>query len=241
MKIGRILVTCEFSGAVSAAFRELGHEAWSCDFLPTEGDPRWHIQGDALEAIVKRGPWDLIGIHYTCTFFANSGVQWLYLPRADGNPGRTTERDPVRWQKMKHAAVEFSQLWGAAVATGAAVWFENPTMHNWAQMELDRLIPNWQVKPTQAIQPCDFGHPETKRTGLWLHGLPPLVPSNIVRNEMALLPQKDRARVHYASPGKDRWKKRSRTLPGIAAAMADQWTRAIFPASRPPTMEVDFA
>ncbi len=219
-----VLITCEFSGQVSGAFREAGHNAYSCDYLPSESDPLFHLQFDALAAITHGlyrnsrklfRPWDLIGIHYTCTYFTLSGVQWLYLPRMDGKPGRSREPDPLRWERMNAAADEFAALWGAAKATGAKVYFENPRMHPQAQAALCARIPGWQKDPTQFIQPYQHGHGETKATGLWLHGLPPLVPTNEVAGRVP--------RVHHASPGKDRWKERSRTLPGVARAMAAQW------------------
>jgi hypothetical protein len=226
----RAFIGCEFSGAVRREMREAGVDCYSCDYLPAEDGSPFHLVGDALSYLNgeqgdewRAETWDLIGLHYTCTFFANSGVQWLYLPRTDGNPGRSTERDPARWAKMKAAAVEFAALWKAARCGNARVYFENPVMHYWATIELDRLIPGWHVKPDQIIQPFDFGHPESKKTGLWLHNLPPLTPTKIVRNEMARLPKKEATRVHFTSPGPDRWKERSRTLPGIAKAFASQW------------------
>lgn len=224
------LITCEFSGMVREAFNAYhGNRFFSCDFLPAEdGRKDCHIQGDAMNAIQSRH-WHLIGIHYTCTYFCNSGVRWLYQRYPDGRSGHSYDRDPVRWQKMQDAALEFANLWSAAIKHADHVYFENPTMHSYAVMEIQRYFPpmsdgiGFPPAPTQRIQPCDFGHPETKATGLWLHNLPPLRPTKIVRNEMALLPKKERTRVHFASPGKDRWKERSRTLPGIAAAMAEQW------------------
>ncbi len=230
----KVLIACEFSGVVRRAFRERGHDAWSCDRLPAEDGSPFHIQGDALTAIIrgcpqehegpdtKREKWNLIGIHYTCTFFCNSGVQWLYVKNPHGS-GRTHEYDVDRLLKMDEAAVELARIWTAAITTGAKVYFENPVMHSHAAVRIERHCPSWSVGPSQWIEPCDYGHPETKKTGLWLHRLPNLIPTAIVRNEMAKLAQKDRAKVHYASPGKDRWKERSRTLPGIASAMAQQW------------------
>ncbi len=221
----KVLIGCEFSGQVSAAFRALGHNAYSCDKLPTEGDPEFHIQGDVLDAIVHGGPWDFIGLHYTCTFFANSGVQWLYRRGPDGKP--TDQIDHARYAKLKQAAEELSRLWTAMLATGAKLYFENPTMHAFAVAEIIRFMPEWHCKPTQQIQPHEHGHPESKATGLWLHRLSPLTPTHDVSEAMALLPERERGRVHHATPGADRWKERSRTLPGIAAAMAAQWGRTL--------------
>ncbi len=232
-----VLIGCEFSGQVREAFRANGHNAYSCDKLPAEGDPRFHIQGDAIDAIqygckTADGyvPWDFIGLHYTCTFFANSGVQWLYRRNPDGSVG--DQIDHARYAQLTNAADELARLWTAMLETKAKLYFENPTMHTFAVAELVRRMPDWYCHPTQKIQPFEHGHPESKATGLWLHGLPPpLVPTNDVSALMETLPARERGRVHHCTPGVDRWKERSRTLPGIAKAMAAQWGG----------MEVDFA
>jgi hypothetical protein len=189
----RVLVACEFSGIVRDAFIAAGHDAVSCDLLPSER-PGPHVQGNALiEAY--RGTWDLMIAHPPCTYLANSGVRWLY-------GGKGTVRDPERWSRMEDAAAFFEALLEAPIPRVAV---ENPIMHRHAGLP----------KPSQIVQPWQFGHPETKATGLWLRNLPPLTPTNIVPGR--------EPRVHHASPGPDRWKERSRTLPGIAAAMAEQW------------------
>lgn len=193
----KVLVACEFSGVVRDAFIERGHDAVSCDLLETER-PGPHMLADALDTAYS-GLWDMIIAHPPCTYLANSGVRWLY-------GGKGTERDPERWAAMQRAA-EFFWLLFKAPAPFVAV--ENPIMHRHAGI----------IKPTQIIQPWQFGHPETKATGLWLRGLPPLAPTNIVSGR--------EPRVHHAPPGPDRWKVRSRTLPGIAAAMAEQWGVAL--------------
>jgi hypothetical protein len=190
-----VLIDCEFSARVRDEFRARGHNAWSCDLLPCEGDPAFHIQGDAVQAIRSRS-WDLMIAHPPCTFLTNSGVRWLY------KGGRGRERDPVRWKQMQDAANFFDVLLNSPIPHIAV---ENPIPHRHAQ-----LRPHSQI-----IQPWQFGHGEVKATCLWLKNLPKLVPTNIVEGR--------EARVHRASPGPDRWKERSRTLPGIAAAMAEQW------------------
>jgi hypothetical protein len=192
----KVLVACEFSGIVRDAFIARGHDAVSCDLLPSER-PGPHIIGDALEAIETVRPALLIA-HPPCTFLANSSVRWLY-----GGKGKVVDLD--RWNKMTDAALFFWQLLAAPVPKVAV---ENPIMHGHA---LDII----GHKADQYVQPWMFGTPETKATGLWLRGLPLLTPTNIVDGRTP--------RVHYASPGPDRWKERSRTDPNIAAAMADQW------------------
>lgn len=192
----KVLVACEFSAVVRDAFRALGHDAWSCDLLPTEGDPAWHIQGDALDAINAQF-WDLLIAHPPCTYLSNSGVRWLY------ENGKGAVRDEERWRQMERAAGFFRALWFASIDRVA---IENPIQHRHCRIE----------KPSQIIQPFQHGHGETKATGLWLRNLPPLKPSNIVEGRTP--------RVHHVSPGPDRWKERSRTLPGIARAMAQQWS-----------------
>ncbi len=192
-----MLVACEFSGIVRDAFIAAGHDAMSVDLLPTER-PRGfmsHLQMDALTAIRAFRPTLLIA-HPPCTYLANSGVRWLYLG------GHGTVRDTDRWEAMVQAAGFFHALLTSSVPLIAV---ENPIMHRHALIR----------PPDQIVQPWMFGHGETKATCLWLKGLPKLVPTDIVDGRTP--------RVHHASPGPDRWKERSRTLPGLAAAMAAQW------------------
>lgn len=186
LKVG---ILCEFSGIVRDAFRALGHDAISCDLLPTEA-PGPHIQGDCL-AQDWRG-FDLLICHPPCTRLCNSGVRWLH------------ERN--LWDDMRIGAEFFSACLNLPAQIGVAC--ENPVMHKYAREIVGR-------GPDQIIQPWQFGHGETKATGLWLRGLPRLVPTLIV-------PGRD-AKVHKASPSPDRWKLRSTTYPGIARAMAEQW------------------
>ena len=191
--MAHVLIACEFSGIVRDAFIARGHDAVSCDLLPSER-PGPHVMADVRPML--RMPWDLVIAHPPCTYLANSGVRWLYL----GGSGHRA--DPDRWARMEQAA-GFFRLCLAANAPRLAV--ENPVMHGWTQ-----------IRPAdQFVQPWQFGHGEIKATGLWLVGLPELRPTRIVDGRVP--------RVHHASPGPDRWRERSRTYPGIAAAMADQW------------------
>jgi len=180
----KILIACEFSGIVRDAFKEKGHDAWSCDLLPTE-KPGQHIQGDVLE-ILNDG-WDLMIAHPPCTHLAVSGARWF------------------KFKVIEQAeALEFvRRLLDASVYKIA---LENPVS----------IISSTIRKPDQIIQPWMFGHGETKATCLWLKNLPLLNPTNIVEGRTA--------RVHFESPGPERWKNRSRTLQGIADAMATQWS-----------------
>jgi len=184
----KVLVACEFSGVVRDAFLDRGHDAWSCDILPTESlGP--HVQGDVVPLL--REPWDLVIAHPPCTRICNSGVCWL-------------ERRSL-WDEMREAC-EFFKHCLEANADKVAV--ENPIPHKYAMA----LI---QKKYSQIVQPWMFGHGETKATCLWLKGLPPLAPTNIVSGRVQ--------RSHFESPSPDRWKNRSRTYLGIADAMAKQW------------------
>lgn len=191
----KVLVACEFSGTVRDAFIAAGHEAVSCDLLPS-ATPGPHVQGDAL-TLLGDG-WDLLIAHPPCTYLANSGVRWLY-------GGKGSERDAARWAKMEDGAAFFAAMLNAPVPLIAV---ENPVMHGHARAIVGR-------GPDQTIQPWQHGHGETKATCLWLKGLGPLQPSNVVEGRTP--------RVHFASPSPNRWKERSITLPGIAAAMAAQW------------------
>lgn len=189
----RVLVACEFSGTVRDAFTRAGHEAMSCDLLPPE-TRGVHFQGDVLE-LLRHERFDLIIAHPPCTYLTNSGVRWMY----------DTERYPNRWQDMVEGAVFFRAM---LEAPAPLIAVENPIMHKWAAKIVGR-------RQDQVVQPWQFGHGETKGVGLWLKGLPPLIPTNIVEGR--------EARVHKMSPGPDRWKERSRFFRGIADAMAAQW------------------
>ena len=179
----RVLVACEFSGVVRDALIAKGHDAWSCDLLPSER-PGPHIQGDVLE--VLEDEWDLMIAHPPCTHLAVSGARWFK-------------------EKLAQQQVALSFVQGLLDAPIARIALENPVS----------IISSRIRKPDQIIQPWHFGHGETKATCLWLKGLPKLVPTELVEGR--------EARIHREPPGPDRWKNRSRTFPGIAAAMADQW------------------
>lgn len=195
----RVLIACEFSGTVRNAFLARGHDAWSCDLLPSEDGSNRHIRGDARELLGDG--WDLLIVaHPPCTRLCNSGVRWLSVPP----PGKTA--DQMRAELVEGAAL-FAAFWNAPIERIAV---ENPVMHRHAKA----LIAGY-AEPAQSVQPWQFGHGETKRTCLWLKNLPALVPTNIV-------PGREQ-RVHRMSPGPDRWRERSRFFTGIADAMADQW------------------
>jgi site-specific DNA-cytosine methylase len=183
----RVLVACEYSGRVRDAFRTRGHDAMSCDLLPTEVDGP-HYQGDLFDVIGDG--WDILIAHPPCTDLAVSGARHFDAKRADGRQAR---------------ALDFVRRLMAAPVARIAI--ENPIS----------VISSEICRPTQVIQPWQFGHGETKATCLWLKGLDPLTPTNIVPGR--------EARVHRMPPGPDRWKERSRTMQGIADAMADQWGR----------------
>jgi site-specific DNA-cytosine methylase len=201
----RVLVACEFSGVVRDAFRERGHDAWSCDLLgpddlPDEfkpaalgGPQKWpnyHLEGDVLDFLRTAPggkPWDLMVAHPPCTHLAVSGARWF--------------KDK---EKEQRAALAFVRML-LDCTTIPRIALENPVS----------VISSRIRKPDQIIQPWMFGHGETKATCLWLKNLPPLEPTKIVEGR--------EARVHRMSPGPSRGRERSRTLLGIAEAMADQW------------------
>jgi hypothetical protein len=205
----KVLVACEFSGTVREAFAASGHDAWSCDLLPTER-PGNHIQGDVLEIqgdvleILGEG-WDLMIAHPTCTYLANSGVRHMHDRGVSRSGNQATIAGSVRWVKLFESAEFFRQLLDAPIPKIA---IENPIPHKYARQLIGR-------KYDQLIQPWQFGHGETKATCLWLKNLPLLSPTDIVSGR--------EARIYKMSPGPDRWKKRSVTYQGIANAMASQW------------------
>lgn len=197
----RVLVACEFSGVVRDAFAARGHDAWSCDLLPTE-KPGNHIVGDVLPLLGEG--WDLMIAHPPCTYLTNAGVRHLHDHVVGRAGNRTAVYGEERWEAMREGAAFFNALKAAPIPRIA---IENPIPHRYAR----ELIGKYD----QLYQPWWFGEGERKGTCLWLKGLPPL---------MATLVMSERVpRVHMMSPGPDRWKERSRTLPGIAKAMAEQW------------------
>lgn len=191
----KVLVACEFSGTVRDAFTAAGHYALSCDILPAE-TPGDHFQGDIREVLADGIQWDLMIAHPPCTFLTNSGVRWLYDPRP---------KFANRWNELDEGAAFFRLFLDSPIPRIAV---ENPVMHRYAVERIGR-------KQDQTVQPYEYGHGETKRTGLWLKNLPLLAPTELVEGR--------EARVHRMAPGPERQKERSRFFPGIAAAMASQW------------------
>ena len=189
----KVLIACEYSGIVRDAFAAKGHEAMSCDLLPTE-TPGWHYEGDVRDVIDY--PWDLMIAHPPCTHLSSSGAAWFDAKRKDGR---------------QQSGASFVLMLSKADIPKIAI--ENP---------IGVLSKLWR-KPDQIVQPYQFGHMERKATCLWLKGLPKLEPTNVVYSEMMKLPKNQRERLHYLPPSPDRWKIRSRTFFGMAAAMADQW------------------
>lgn len=195
----RVLIGCEFSGVVRRAFAALGHDAWSCDLLPAEDGHNKHLIGDVRDYLHLG--WDLLAVfHPPCTRLCNSGVRWLSVPPK----GKTLEQ---MHRDLDDACALFSDLLHAPIERVAV---ENPVMHKHAKARIRDYR-----EFTQSVQPWQFGHGETKRTCLWLRGLAPLVPTNIVAGRAP--------RIHRMPPGADRWRERSKTYPGIAHAMAQQW------------------
>ena len=191
----KVLVACEFSGTVREAFNKLGHDAWSCDLLPTDVEGP-HIQGDVLK-ILNNQHWDLIIAHPPCTYLTVSNAKnWAEL-QANGK---------------QQAAIDFVE----------AIYFSD-CPHICVENPVGALSTKSRLgKASQYIQPFQFGHPEQKKTGLWLKGLPKLKGTKFI--DVSGLPKKEVQRLHYLGPSKDRWKLRSTTYKGIAEAMATQFS-----------------
>lgn len=187
----RVLVACESSGTVRRAFKARGHEAYSVDLLPADDDGIGHFQRDAFD-VIRLGatlrPWDLIIAHPPFTALAVSGNRWHA-----GTQGRIDAACFVL--RMADLMTQAATRWA----------IENP---------VGALSTLWR-KPDQYMQPWQFGHGETKRTGLWLHNLPTLQATNVVEGR--------EQRVWRMGPSPERWKERSKTYQGIADAMAEQW------------------
>lgn len=192
----KVLVGCEYSGRVRQAFRELGHDAWSCDLLPAEDGSPYHIQGDVLTVLHES--WDLAVFHPPCTYLAVSGMHWT----ARGL------RDP----QLTDDALEFVQRLMDAPIPRIAV--ENPVS----------VISTRIRKPDQIIQPWWFGEDASKKTCLWLKGLPLLVPTNPLSGDARTRRgNQTPSGQNKLGPSAFRWKKRSLTYRWIAKAMAQQW------------------
>ena len=197
----KILVACEESQAVTTEFRKLGHEAYSCDILEASGGhPEWHLQQDVLPLLEQ--PWDMIIAFPPCTNLAVSGAAWFSQKRADGS---------------QQASVEFFMKFANANCPKVAI--ENP---------VGIMSTEWR-KPDQIIQPWMFGDPFSKKTCLWIKGLPLLVPTNIVEEgeRVTFASGKSMPKWYsdaYRLPPEERAKLRSKTFPGIASAMASQWS-----------------
>ncbi|MDX9826612.1 MAG: DNA cytosine methyltransferase [Spirochaetia bacterium] len=190
----RVLIACEFSGIVRDAFLARGHDALSCDILPTER-PGPHYQGDILD-ILEDG-WDLMIAHPPCTYVSNAGAKHLY-PKGVLNPDRL--------KKGMKAGKFFMELYNADIPK---ICMENPIPSRIFALP----------EKSQWIQPWQFGHPYTKKTYLWLKGLPPLLPTHIVsERESSKVPGN-----WFNKGGKDRQRNRAVTFQGIADAMATQW------------------
>ncbi|MEI3850057.1 MULTISPECIES: hypothetical protein [unclassified Ensifer] len=204
----KVLVGCETSGVVRRAFDALGHDVWSCDLLPADDGSNRHIVCDVRDLLGDG--WDLLAVmHPPCTRLCNSGVRWLKVPP----PGRTLEE---MWAELDAGAALFSDCWNAPIERVAV---ENPVMHRYAK----ERIRNYQ-QAAQTVQPWWFGDPAFKATSFYLRGLPKLAATHRLTPPASGTEEHKRwSRVHRSPPRADRWKLRSVTYPGIAAAMAAQW------------------
>ena len=199
----RVLVACEYSGAVRDEFIKLQHDAMSCDLLPTDV-PGPHYQGDVFD-IINDG-WDLMIAHPPCTYISRAGARWMY---------QNNNVNQERLIKALDAKDFFMKLYNADIEKIA---LENPTPLQILKMPL----------PSQAIEPFQFGHPFSKRTLLWLKNLPLLKPTNILNQYTPFLPSNTggakRGEKTHSGTAKN-WKESSTTFKGIAKAMADQWSK----------------
>ena len=203
-----VLIACEESQAVCKAFRERGHNAFSCDLKPcTGGHPEWHIQGDVIPLLERK--WDLIIAHPPCTYMSKAGARWMY-PTA-GNISQE------RLAKAMEAKQFFLKILNADCDRIA---IENPRPLKVVDLP----------KPTQVIQPYQFGHPYSKATCLWLKGLPPLEPTEVLTEYKPYCPSNTGGVTRGQSYNKggairaaDDCVNRSKTFEGIAKAMAEQW------------------
>lgn len=193
----KVLIACEESQTVCKAFRARGHEAYSCDIIPCSGGhPEWHIQDDILEVLSGGGgDWDLMIAHPPCTYLTVTANKYFL-------------NNPERWEKRLEAIKFVHKLLNADIPKIA---LENPV----------GVISTHIRKPDQYIEPYEFGHKDSKKTGLWLKNLPLLKPTNIVEPEYVIINGKRYSKTHAYNWGNS--KLRSKTYEGIAEAMAEQW------------------
>ena len=203
----KILVACEESQAVTIEIRKLGHEAYSCDIEPCSGGhPEWHLQQNVIPLLKEK--WDMIIAFPPCTYLTVTGNKWFKPEYRD--------RFPTREQDRKDA-IEFFMAFANADCERIAI--ENPV----------GIMSNVFRKPNQIIQPYQFGHTERKQTCLWLKGLPLLQPTEVVEPELYIYKDgRTDGKWHVETmklPKSERSKARSKTFPGVAKAMAEQWAR----------------
>ena len=202
----KILVACEESQAVTKAFRAKGHEAYSCDLIPCSGGhPEWHLQQDVIPLLKEK--WDMIIAFPPCTYLTVTGNSWFNIEKYGDKA--------IQRHKDREIAVEFFMEFVNADCERIAI--ENPV----------GVMSTRYRKPDQIIQPYQFGHPEKKTTCLWLKGLPKLMPTKIVEPEFHIMKDGRKDPLwHYNSIGlspAERALIRSKTFPGVAKAMAEQW------------------
>ena len=201
--IMRILVACEESQAVTKAFRSKGHEAYSADIQDCSGGhPEWHIKADVLPLLGEK--WDMVIAFPPCTYLSNAGARWLY------RGGKLQEE---RYKKGLEGKAFFMRFLNSNIPR---ICVENPEPSTIFDMP----------SPTQIIEPYEFGHPYSKKTFLWLRGLPPLRPTKYIWDHTPFVKSSSH-RGKYQPPTKNA-KERSKTFTGVAAAMAEQWTNPIW-------------
>lgn len=217
--MAKILVGCEESQAITIRLRELGHEAYSCDLLPCSGGhPEWHIQGDVLEQLDKG--WDGAVFHPPCTFLAISGAQWLSHPEDKDLPfeeRRPNPKYPNRRQDMLDSVEFVKKLYNAPIPKIA---IENP---------IGLLSSRWR-KPNQIVHPYHFGDEASKSTCFWLKDLPLLKHTNVVGKGEKVVYKSGKSHpkwyadaMRYAKTKEERQLIRSKTFPGMADAIVNQW------------------
>lgn len=221
-----VLVACEESQRVCIEFRKRGHEAFSCDIQDESGGhPEWHIKGDVIPLLngncefqtcdgimhKRGGRWDMIIAFPPCTYLCVSGNGWFNVERYG--------EKAVKRLEDRNKAIQFFMAFVNANCDRIAI--ENPI----------GVMSTVYQKPDCIINPFEFGHPEQKKTCLWLKGLPPLIETNNVYQHMMKLPKNQRERIYWLGSGHS--KERSKTFPGIARAMAEQWGSGIIKTKEP--------